>query len=100
MNGTKVEAKELNDLPKELLAQLNCYNSLGKSEDTKFLLCAEKLGGEFIIDKLMIEYWQQHKVVLDRQKTINRITRLVNKKSLFAHPRLKGVYSLSEYKEV
>jgi hypothetical protein len=97
MTGTKVQINELNKLPTALLEQLNCYKSLGKSEDSRFLLCAEKLGGEFIIDKLMIEYYRQYKVVLDRQKTINRITRLVAKKELFAHPKLKGVYSIKSY---
>ena len=97
MNGLRVELKDLEGLPDELLKQLNVTFGKSKCEESRYLHCAENLGGEFFVDSLMIEYWRQYKTILDKAKTIAKIYRMIKKGLLFAHPTEKGVYSVLGY---
>ena len=96
-SGLKVESGDLDDLPIELISQLNAANSKTKIEEIQFCSCIEKLGGEAIIDKVMIQYWRDYKLVLDRAKANQRLFKMVQKGLLFSHPKNKGVYNTNAY---
>ncbi|WP_127493332.1 hypothetical protein [Acinetobacter calcoaceticus] len=92
-----IKAEDLENLPPELLSQLNITESDKKEMYLTKLI--DKCGGIISLDKLLIAIYKDSGEIYERNKLMARLYRMSLKGLIYTHPSKKGQYSLSKWKE-
>ncbi len=85
--------KDLEDLPEELLTQLN--QSKSDKLELNILKSLEDAGGVLSIDVLLVRLYRLTKQIYDRRQLSAKLFRMTKKGLIFSVPKKKSVYSIS-----
>tara|TARA_R110002020_G_scaffold192353_1_gene392503 strand:- start:2035 stop:2343 length:309 start_codon:yes stop_codon:yes gene_type:complete len=94
MSNPKITMADLDGLPDELIKELKLNNSF--KMNWRIINLIKSNDGKISIDKLIINYYHEHKEVLVRQNLNAKLYRMVQQGLLVSVPNSKGVYELSE----
>jgi hypothetical protein len=86
--------EDLEDLPQELLDQLNINDS--DKLELEIFDALKKAGGTLPVDKILIQLYRDTKQVHPREKLASKLYRMSSKGRLVASTEHRGVYSLPE----
>ncbi|WP_312602970.1 hypothetical protein [Acinetobacter schindleri] len=90
-----VRSEDIEDLPPELLAQLNITESDKKDMYLSNLI--KKCGGVISLDKLLIAIYKDSGEIYERNKLMARLYRMSQKGLIHTHPYKKGQYSITKW---
>jgi len=90
-----INSDDLEDLPPELLAQLNITESDKKDMYISNLI--KKCGGIISLDKLLIAIYKDSGEIYERNKLMARLYRMSLKELIYTHPSKKGQYSTTKW---
>lgn len=87
--------EDLEDLPPELIDQLNITES--DKKDMYLAKLIDKCGGIISLDKLLIAIYKDSSEIYERNKLMARLYRMSQKGLIYTHPSKKGQYSTSKW---
>lgn len=87
--------QDLEDLPPELIEQLNITDS--DKKDMYLSKLIDKCGGIISLDKLLIAIYKDSGEIYERNKLMARLYRMSQKGIIHTHPSKKGQYSTSKW---
>ena len=90
-----LKPEDLEDLPPELLSQLNITES--DKKDMYLIKLIEKCGGIISLDKLLIAIYKDSGEIYERNKLMARLYRMSQKGLIYTHPYKKGQYSTKKW---
>lgn len=90
-----LKPEDLEDLPLELISQLNITES--DKKDMYLIKLIEKCGGIIGLDKLLIAIYKDSGEIYERTKLMARLYRMSLKGLIHTHPSKKGQYSISKW---
>ncbi|MGX5700570.1 hypothetical protein ACWKWF_13425 [Acinetobacter kookii] len=90
-----LKPEDLEDLPPELLSQLNITES--DKKDMYLMKLIEKCGGIISLDKLLIAIYKDSGEIYERNKLMTRLYRMSLKELIYTHPSKKGQYSITKW---
>lgn len=87
--------EDLEDLPPELIDQLNITES--DKKDMYLTQLIDRCGGIISLDKLLIAIYKDSGEIYERNKLMARLYRMSQKGIIYTHPTKKGQYSTNKW---